>query len=298
MSKKFKIGVVGIPGKWSTETLADAVESATGYRLVIDMTQVKLDLTTMTLMYGDVDLSDLDGLIIKKVSSTYAPSTLDRVEMLRILEAKGVRVFNSTSAMMGLIDRLSCTITMRNADIPMPKTSITEDVNEAMAVVKEFGQAVFKPLFSTKARGMTIIDSELSDSKMKKAISEFKQKNPVMYIQKKVNLSGQDLGVVFLGGKYLCTYARVAQNASWNTTIHSGGRYDAYQPSDEIIAIAEKAQSLFNMDFTTVDVALTDEGPIVFEVSAFGGFKGVKEGCNIDAAPRYVEHVLNTLARQ
>ncbi|MDA9293084.1 ATP-grasp family protein, partial [bacterium] len=30
-----RIGVVGIPGKWSTETLADAVEERTGERLVI-----------------------------------------------------------------------------------------------------------------------------------------------------------------------------------------------------------------------------------------------------------------------
>ena len=39
-----KIGVVGIPGKWSTETLADSVEEKTGFRLVIDMNEVNLDL--------------------------------------------------------------------------------------------------------------------------------------------------------------------------------------------------------------------------------------------------------------
>jgi ribosomal protein S6--L-glutamate ligase len=38
--------------------------------------------------------------------------------------------------MIRLIDRLSCTITMRNADIPMPKTAITEDIDEAVTVIK------------------------------------------------------------------------------------------------------------------------------------------------------------------
>ena len=45
----YKIGVIGIPGKWSTETLADAVEERTGYRLVIDMAGVSLDLERQRL---------------------------------------------------------------------------------------------------------------------------------------------------------------------------------------------------------------------------------------------------------
>jgi tetrahydromethanopterin:alpha-L-glutamate ligase len=49
------------------------------------------------------------------------------------------------------------------------------------------------------------------------------------------------------------------------------------------------------MDFTTVDVAETDTGPIVFEVSAFGGFRGALEGIGIDAAGLYTEHVLRQL---
>ena len=36
------IGVVGLPGKWSTEKLADAVEGRTGKRLVVDMAEVPL----------------------------------------------------------------------------------------------------------------------------------------------------------------------------------------------------------------------------------------------------------------
>ncbi len=49
------------------------------------------------------------------------------------------------------------------------------------------------------------------------------------------------------------------------------------------------------MDFTTVDVAMTDNGAVVFEVSAFGGFKGAKEGAGIDVASLYVNYVLDKL---
>ena len=290
-----RIGVIGIPGKWSTETLADAVEHRTGYRLVIDMGRVALDLEDRRLLFDGHDLCELDGLIVKKISAEYSPNTLDRLELLRVAEHAGVRVFSGATNMLRLIDRLSCTVTLRNAGIAMPDTRVTEDPVAAVHAVQEFGSAVFKPLFSTKARGMSIIDADRSEDALATAVREFQRNNPMMYIQRKLDLSGRDLGMVFLGGKYLGTYARVSQDDSWNTTIHSGGRYEAYSPPDEIIDLAYRAQAPFDMDFTTVDVAETGDGPIVFEVSAFGGFRGALEGAGIDAAASYTDYVIAKL---
>jgi len=101
--------------------------------------------------------------------------------------------------------------------------------------------------------------------------------------------------MVFLDGEYLGTYARVSKGDAWNTTIHSGGKYASHTPPDDVIALAQRAQAPFAMDFTTVDVAEAGEGPIVFEVSAFGGFRGALEGIGINAAGLYTEHVLRQL---
>ncbi len=292
---KPRIGVIGIPGKWSTETLADAVEKQTGFRLVVDMADISLDLEKNVLVSGSVNLCELDGIIVKKISAVYSPTTLDRLELLRVAEQAGVRVFSPALSMLRLIDRLSCTVTLRNAGIPMPETRVTEDITVAMNTVRDFGSAVFKPLYSTKARGMTIIDADQDAVNMERAVRDFSVDNQMMYIQRKINLPGRDLGMVFLAGSYLGTYARVPQGEAWNTTIHSGGHYAAHTPSDDVIELAHRAQALFNMDFTTVDVAETDTGPIVFEVSAFGGFQGAKDGIGIDAAALYVEYAMKEL---
>ena len=294
-----KIAVVGIPGKWSTETLADAIEQRTGFRLVIDMNNVSLDLSNNQLSYLDADkkinLCDLDGLIIKKISAEYNPNTLDRLELFLIAQSQGVKIFSSPERIMRLIDRLSCTVMLRKAGLPMPDTLVTENINEAVETVKKFSSAVFKPLFSTKARGMIVIDADSPAAQIRSEIEQFQAENQMMYIQRKVNLPGQDLGLVFLGGKYLGTYARVNQSGTWNTTINSGGRYASFTPSEEIINIAQQAQDLFAMDFTTVDIAETDNGPIVFEVSAFGGFQGALDGIGIKAAELYAEYVLHKI---
>ncbi|WP_102784613.1 GAK system ATP-grasp enzyme [Thalassospira sp. GB04J01] len=291
-----KIAVVGIPGKWSTEALADALEEKTDFRLVVDMADVTADLATGTLTAKGVDLTNLDGLVVKKITEVYSPNSLDRLELLRLAEAAGVRVFSPAVNMLRLIDRLACTVTLRNGGIPMPETQVTENVDVAVKAVKTFGAAVFKPLYSTKARGMTVIDSTQPDAEILDAITAFKAENPMMYIQRKLSLPGQDLGLVFLGGTYYGAYARVAKNDAWNTTINSGGNYAPFECDPDVVEMARRAQALFNMDFTTVDVALTDQGPIVFEVSAFGGFRGAKEGIGIDAAALYADYILDALS--
>ena len=288
---KLRIGVVGIPGKWSTESLADAIEARTGFRLVIDMAEVALDLATGKLSYRGEDLCALDGLVIKKISEVYSPHALDRLEMLRVAEAAGVRIYSRPEAILRLMDRLACTVTLRLADVPMPATCVTESPAEALAALDRFGTAVFKPLFSTKARGMAVISP--GDTA---AVEAFAAANPVMYLQQKVDLSGQDLGMVFLGGRYVCTYARVGQGDTWNTTIHSGGKYAPFEPDAALIALGQQAQAPFGLTFTTVDIALTKDGPIVFEVSAFGGYRGVRDGCGLDAAALVTDHVIGDLS--
>jgi ribosomal protein S6--L-glutamate ligase len=296
MTRHIKIGVVGIPGKWSTEALADAVEQATDYRLVIDMAEVTAELDTGRLIYRDVDLAQLDALVVKKISAEYSHHSLDRLEMLRQLEHAGVRVFSQVERIIRLIDRLSCTMSLYNAGIPMPETRITEDPRQAAIAVDDFEAAIFKPLYSTKARGMTLIDSRNGAATVQKEIAAFRTHNQVMYIQKRRQLPGKDLGMVFLGGKYLGAYARIGKEGAWNTTILSGGRYESYQASEELIDLATKAQAVFGLDFTTVDVAETDRGAVVFEVSAFGGFHGALKGIGIDVPNLYVAHILKELA--
>ncbi len=287
-----KIGVVGVPGGWSSEKLADMVYEMTGYRLLIDMSKTAFNLSDLSCWYENIDLLKLDALIVKKIGARYSPDLLDRLEMLRFMANQGLPIFSQPENMMRVIDRLSCTVTMQLAGIPMPETTITEDMDLALETVKAYERAVFKPLYSSKARGMMLIDSS---SDPRGEIEEFKADNPIMYIQKQIDHNGRDLGIAFLGGKYLTTYARCANGDSWNTTIRSGGGYAAYEPGPDILQLAHRAQSLFNLDFTCVDVAETDNGPMVFEVSAFGGFKGIHAASGMDAARLYVEYVLKQL---
>jgi tetrahydromethanopterin:alpha-L-glutamate ligase len=293
-SSTLRIGVIGTPGNWSTDALVGALAARTGFSLSIDMGKVSADLVGAHVWYGDIDLCALDGLAVKKVAAVYSPDALDRLELLRFVESRGVRIFSRPGRIARLIDRLACTVTLREAGIPMPSTVVTEDPVRAVAAVRAFGTAILKPLYSTKARGMVIIDAASDD--VEALVEAFRTVNRVMYIQQKIAVPGMDLGIAFLGGRHVGTYARVIGGNAWNTTIHSGGRYAPHDASEHSIALACRAQEPFGLDFTTVDVVETGDGPMVFEVSAFGGFSGLKAGTGIDAAALYADYIVRELS--
>ena len=293
MGSKPKIAVIGVPGGWSSQRLADALQEQTGFRLLVDLEQVSCDLEMGKAYFQDMELTALDGLAVKKVGPAYSPELLDRLEFLRFMESQGVLVFSRPGRIISVLNRLSCTVSLARAGVPLPPTVVTEDVDQAAQAVESFGPSVLKPLYTSKARGMVLIDP---DNGLREDLANFKASgNEVIYAQKRLDLPGRDLGVVFLGGKYLATYARVANQNSWNTTHRAGGKYAAYEPAEEIIAIAHQAQAVFDLDFTSVDIAETPDGPVVFEVSAFGGFRGLLEGCGIDAAQAYAGYMVKEL---
>lgn len=290
-----RIGVVGVPGKWSSERLADAVAERTGFRLLIDLGDIAIDLERGRASIRGIELSELDALIVKKVDRSYGWSNLDRLEMLRCLESMGVRTVSRPERLMRLIDRLSCTVTLRAAGLPVPETVVTERVDLASEAVMAFEGAVLKPLYSTKARGMRVVEPTSLERVMEQVRAFQAEGNPVMYVQRRLELPDRDFGVAFVGGEYLGTYARVRGKGAWDTTTLAGGHYEPHRPSQEIIDMAHRAQAPFGLDFCAVDIAETRHGAYVFEVSAFGGFRGLAEGAGIDAAERIVAHVMKEL---
>jgi ribosomal protein S6--L-glutamate ligase len=310
-----RIAVVGIPGGWSSEALADAVGQATGQRLLVDLDAARLDLAAGSVLcpcpggdagQGPLDLCQLDAVLIKKAAPQYSPDMLDRLELLRFVAGRGVPCFSDPSRILRLVDRLACSVTLSLAGLPLPPTTVTEDLSCALDAVLGYGRAVLKPLFTSKARGMVLLDAgACGRDAARAALERFQAANKVMYIQQALDLRGQDLGVCFLGGEYLGTYARrktpgpvAGADPAWSTSTESGGRYAAFDPPQEVIDLAARAQAPFGLDFTCVDVALTDSGPYVFEVSAFGGFKGLKAARGIDVAGLFTAHVLRRLKQQ
>jgi ribosomal protein S6--L-glutamate ligase len=291
------VAVVGQPGAWSTERLADALRAASATASVIDLAACSLRLPDRRLFHRGEPLEKLDGAVVKKLGDTADGwSVQERVGMLRHLEASGVPVLSAPDRLHVAVNRYRMTCELVRAGLPVPQTTITEDVDEAAAAVERFGSAVLKPLFTSKGRGMR----RLEPSRDLEAQLESHREDGLgpFYLQRFVKHPGRDLGVAVLDGRCIGAYWRVAAADHWMTTILSGGRYEKADLDPETEAIAVRAARHFGLVFTGVDLIEDPNGHFnVLEVSAFGGFRGLLNGCGVDAAPMLASLVLRQIER-
>ena len=288
------IAVVGQPGAWSTERLANALRAAGAEALVVDLARCALRLPEPGVWHQGRRL-DVKAAVVKKIGDTAGGWTVrERLQILRHWEASGVPVWSAPDRLDVAVDRYRMTVELVRAGLPVPETVITEDVGEALATVERFGTAVLKPLFTSKGRGMVRLDSSLD---VRRILEGHRAENAdPFYLQRFVKHPGRDLGVAVLDGRCLGAYWRIAGDGQWMTTVLSGGRYAPADPPAEAIALAERAARHFGLLFTGVDLIEADGGFTVLEVSAFGGFRGLLDGCGVDAAPRLAEAVLGRTA--
>lgn len=289
-----KVGVIGFNDAWSSLQLAKAVSEKFGFCPIIEMKDVAVDLFTKEVLWKEEDLTSFDLLLIKKISPQYSPDILNRLEILRHLESKGVQIFSSPLVIAGMINRMNCILALQESKVPMLPTLITENIELVAKFVHQHQEVILKPLYTSKAKGMKKIRPT---SGLIEEIKEYQQSiGSMIFAQKMVHIPGQDLGVTFLGDRYVATYARVPQG-EWvqDQSLRPQGKYQSANPSQEIIELARKAKNVFNLELSSVDIVETDQGPKVFEVSAFGGFRGLWEGNSIDLASLYVEHIARKL---
>jgi tetrahydromethanopterin:alpha-L-glutamate ligase len=292
-----KIAIAGVIGKWSTEHLGEALRSRGVETTLFQVRDCLLDLDGGAVRYQGTSLEGFDGVVVKKMGELTHQNFTYRLGVLRQLERNGARVFSPPDQIAVVADRLEVTRTLRWAGLPMSPTVVTQSVDEALSTLARYGTCVLKPIFTTKGRGMKRLEAENRDEAAAE-LERFRDSGlGPFYLQQFVDARGRDIGISVLDGKVIGTYYRIAGEGNWMTTIHSGGRYEACDLTPELEEIALRAAGAFRLDFTGVDVVQAPDGSLMlYEVSAFGGFKGCQVALDLDAADLYADYIVRTLA--
>jgi ribosomal protein S6--L-glutamate ligase len=292
-----KIAIAGVIGKWSTEHLGEVLRSRGAETTLFQVQDCLLDLDRGAVIYQGEALEGFDAVVVKKMGELTHQNFTYRLAILRQLEKNGARVFSPPDQIAVVADRLEVSRTLRWAGLPMSPTVVTESVDEALGALSRFGKGVLKPIFTTKGRGMKLLEAGDRDG----AVAELERFRDAglgpFYLQQFVDAKdGRDIGISVLDGKVIGTYYRIAGEGNWMTTIHSGGRYEECELTPELEEIALRAAGAFRLDFTGVDIVQSPDGGLqLYEVSAFGGFKGCKVALDLDAADLYAEYIVRTL---
>ena len=288
-----RVGVAGIPGAWSTEHLRQALERLGCETVTFLPADCIVELPAGAVRHGGADLGDLHAVVVKKLGATTDPMAPSRVHLLHHLEARGVRVFSPAAAIAEVQDRYRMTGRLSQANIPIPRTIVTENIQEAAAAIRRWRRAVVKPLFTSKGSGMLMLSGEAT---LRLTLRRWQREwRMPFYVQEYVPHGGRDIGVVVLAGEVLGAYYRVARRDAWLTTTTAGGHYEPCVVTPGMRDLAIRAAEVFGLTFTCVDLVESAGGYLTYEVSAFGGFGGLWRTQGIDAAERYAEYVVRTL---
>ncbi len=280
-----RVAVAGIPGAWSSERMREALQARGIESQVFALGDCLHNLNSGEVSLGGRSLSELNGIVVKKLAPQEDPSARLRLHMLRDLERAGVRMFSPPAVIERVMDRYAMNMALVEAGLPLPRTYSIEGAAALNAAVSALGKAVVKPVYTSKGRGMFLTEADGPTN------ATWPVESGRSLVQEFVQSPGRDIGACVLGGQYVGAFYRVAAAGQWMTTTAAGGRYAPCELSPEGIDMAVRAAATFSLDYTIADLVETPDGYRMYEVSAFGGFRGLWDSAGFDVAAEYAKYI-------
>jgi ribosomal protein S6--L-glutamate ligase len=212
---------------------------------------------------GDVALNRLDVL-----------PTLNGVEdglwIVGQLEAHGVRVLNSASALLAAHDKLLTARLLTSAGLPHPRTV---RLTRARDAAKFRYPVVAKPRFGSWGRDVEICADEAALGRYLAASLAKPWGRAGAVVQELVTPTGNDLRLVVAGEKVVGCAARRARPGEWRTNAALGAVVEPAfaEPAASDLAIA--ATRILGLDLAGVDLLPRDDGYVVIEVNGAVEFR-------------------------
>lgn len=238
-------------------------------------------------------LEDLDALIIRPIGRGSLEEIVFRMDTLYKLERHGFLVINPAEAIEHCVDKYDILAILEDNGVPVPRTVVTESVNEALKAFKELGgDVVVKPLFGSRGIGATrIVDAEVANTVFKAITFS----HGVIYIQEFVPHGTSDIRAFIVGDHVIAAMRRVADN--WKTNYSQGARPVPITLDSALEEIAVKAANAIGCKIAGVDILEGPDGPKICDVNSQPGWKGLQMVTKVNIADEIVNYVLSELKK-
>lgn len=246
------------------------------------------------LKVRDVDvLKDLNALIIRPIGRGSLEEIVFRMDVLYRLERLGFYVVNPPEAIEHCVDKYDLLAILEDAGVPVPRTAVTEDADEALKAFHELGgDVVVKPIFGSRGVGSTRINDPDVAYTVFRAITFY---HGVIYLQEFVPHGCSDIRAFVIGDRVAAAMRRVAN--SWKTNYSQGARPEPLRLDGELEELAVKSAQLIKCKIAGVDILESPKGPMVIEVNSQPGWRGLQSVTRVNIADEIVDYVLSELKK-
>lgn len=287
-----RLGIFAAIESTYARLLADAATQRGHQPLMLDFTSLQASARSGRLIWecSGHDLRSLDAVIVR----TMPPGTLEqvvaRMDLLAGLEAAGIPVINPPKSLECAVDKYLTTQRLALAGLPVPDTIVCESAEAALAAWEQLGgDVVVKPIFGAEGRGiLRISDRELAH----RAFRTLERLGAVLYLQQFLNGPCYDLRLLLLDGHLLGAMQRIPKPGDFRANLSQDGTAVPWTPSAEELLLARRAAETTGAIFAGVDLMhRSDLQPVVIEVNAVPGWRGLEHTCQVPVAVRLLEWI-------
>ncbi len=225
---------------------------------------------------------------------------LDKDDHLaRLLEAKGVRLFNSAESVRLSDDKMLTHIAL--SALPQPETISSPlyfaGEDEASFLDKIEG-ALGYPVVVKKCFGA--FGREVYLAKDRKELAVLRARllpEPHLY-QKYIECGKTDIRVIVIGGKAVAAMKRCATaKGEFRANIALGGVGERVELTEGIRFLAEKASRILGLEYAGVDLLFDGEKHLVAEVNSNAHFRAIEDVTGVNVAELYARYILSEITK-
>lgn len=213
----------------------------------------------------------------------------------RQMERMGVKIFNTSSTIETVADKLHTHQVLVENALPTPATMLAKfPVNIELVEQKLGFPVVVKTLLGSNGSGVFLIEDAARFHDLMELIGET---NPGIQLifQKFVAVSkGRDLRLFVVDGKVIACMERRARAGGFKANFSTGGTVQEFIPDQEAIDLAVKTARVLNIQVAGIDLLFTEDGYTICEANTFPGFKGLEMACKVNVP----EAIFNAMRAQ
>ncbi len=214
----------------------------------------------------------------------------------KLLERRGVRLFNSASAIEVCDDKMLTYIALKDeASEPLTLSSSFTYRSTPVAdeeidfIVNALSlPLVFKLNKSSLGAGVFLVSSR---EELKSYVEKFRLV-PHVYQKYIAHSKGRDVRVIVVGDKVVAQMTRVNEN-DFRSNVELGGSAVPCEIDEATRKEAVKVSKILGLDYCGIDFLFDENGsPFVCEVNSNAFFRGIESVSGVNVAGCYAEYIL------
>jgi ribosomal protein S6--L-glutamate ligase len=275
---------------YSTKRIAEEAVNSGHHIELIDHTKctVKLGSENPQIYLRDESITDDFDAIIPRIGTNV---TRHGAAIVKQFEMNGVF---STARSLGITrarNKVRTLQIMARKGVPIPKTlfSINPDNIEEQIRILGGTPVIIKLQEGTQGLGVILAETRKS---AKSILDTFYKMDTSILIQEYIEeANGEDIRIIVVGSKVIASMKRTSALEEFRSNVHRGGDTMAIIPTPKEQAIAVNAVKYLGLGVAGVDLIRSDRGPLLIEVNASPGLKGIEAASGINVASEIIKYV-------